>query len=149
MQNKPFLFLTSSEFGKIENLYFLKDLGKVLNLAEEKKDENEYNNYAQYQFIICNMKNDKEISKLRYINIDNVYKVAVLRGYESSNDAWIQKLKPDFTIKSFDFIRQCQNIYELYNYIKSLSSFKKPDNDALFYVKKGWSFLSCICGSSK
>lgn len=149
MQNKPFLFLTSSEFGKIENLYFLKDLGRVLNLHDEKKDDTEYKNYNQYQFIICNMKNDEEVAKLRFINIDTVYKVAVLRGCESSNDPWVQRLKADFVIKNFDFVQKCQNIQELFNFIKSLSSFKKPDNDALFYSKKAWSFLSCLCGSSK
>jgi hypothetical protein len=144
--NKPFLFLTSSEFGKIENLYFLKDLGKVLNLSEEKKDD-DYKNYVQYQFIVCNMKNADEVAKLRFINIDNCYKVAVLRSCESSADPWVQKLKADFVIKSFDFIKQCQNINELYNYVKSLASFKKPDNDLMFYSKKGWSLLSCLCGS--
>ena len=149
MQNKPLLFLTSSEFGKIENLYFLKDLGKVLNLKDEKKDENEYNNYHQYQFIICNMKNDEEVAKLRFINIDNVYKVVVLRSHESSADAWVQKVKADFVIKSFDFVQKCQNIQELFNFIKSLANFKKPDNDGLFYAKKTWSCLSFLCGSSK
>jgi hypothetical protein len=140
--NKPILFLTSSNFLQLENLYFLKDLGRVLNFSDKKHKDGDIQNYAQYQFIICNMKEEDEVSKLRFIEMIHVTRVAIVRKGESVDETWVKRLNPDYTIKDFDFVKQVSNSLELLNYIKHLSMFKKPDGNVIFYGKKAWSFLT-------
>ena len=147
--NKPILFLTSSNLMQIENLYFLRDLGTVLNFEDKKNKDADIQAYAAKQFIICNMKDSDQVALLRFINMDNVHRVAVIRKGESCTEAWILKLKADYTIKDFDFVKDVSNLPELWNYIKALDMFKKPDANSVFYAKKTWSFLSACFSSSK
>lgn len=143
---KPILFLTSSDFLQIENLYYLRDIGTVLNFADTKVKESDVVQYMNKQFIICNVKEEREVALLRFVNMDTVYRVAVIRKSESCKEPWIEKLQPDFTIKNFDFVQQVSNAVELWNYIKHLSMFKKPDSDGVFWGKKAWRFLT-VCFS--
>jgi hypothetical protein len=147
--NKPILFMTSSNFLEIENLYYLRDLGTLLNLGDPKLKDIDINNYMHKNFIICNMKNKDEVEKLRFIDPANVVRVAVLRSCESCKEDWVTKLKPEYTIKGFDFVKTVGNAVELLNLIKNLSLIKIPDGDVKFAFKKVWAFLSaCFKGSN-
>ena len=146
MSNKPILFLSSSRLvGELANLYKLLKIGKILDLTDNKLEENEVARYIDYDFIICDLKNDEAVKKLRLINPQQVIKVCIVRKYESANSAFVEKLKPDYTIKEFNFIQDCRTKAEVFNFIQHLNNFKKPDLDVSFYGKKIWNFLfSCI-----
>ena len=148
--NKPILFLCSSyDALDIQNLYYLQSLGKVLNLNDERLKDDDIKQWQQYQFIIVNYLKKDQVEKLRFIQMENVSRVCVCRKYESSTSDWIEKCKPDFTIKRFDFVKTTATIQELYNFIKHIAVYKQPVSSFRLYGGKILSlFLSCIGRSS-
>jgi hypothetical protein len=143
MNGNPILFLCSSHMAlEIESLYYLKDLGKVLNLEDSRLKDDEIQRYQEKQYIICNVKDPEQVAKLRFIPRERVVTVCVLRKYESSAEPWVLKVKPDHIIKDLGFMKECRTANELYTFIQHLSKFKAPDGDSAFYLKKAWSFLS-------
>lgn len=141
--SKPILFLFSST-PPLENIYFLKDVGSVINLNEAPEDL--VMQYEKKDFLICNMQDPKQVDKMKYINLDNTTSVAVLRSYESIDEPWLQRLKPVYKVKSFDFVDKCKTKDEIINYIKIKSVYKKPDRDIVFYIKKLAFLWKCIFG---
>lgn len=143
--SKPILFLCSSHVAlNIENLYFLKDLGKVLDLNDDRvKDEDI--KADGYDYIICNVKEDKQVQKLRFISRSDVHTVCVLRRFESASSDWVVKSHADFVIKDLTFIKDCKQKEELVNFITHLNNLKVPESDLKFYFKKVFGFfLSCV-----
>ena len=139
----PILFLCSSHMAlEIENLYYLKDLGQVLNLGDERLKDDEIREYINKNFIICNMKDEEQVKKLRFINRDHVVSVCVLRKYESVDEAWVTRSKCNHIIKDLSFIKECRKYEELFNFISHLSNFKAPDGDVKYYGKKFLNLLT-------
>jgi RNase P/RNase MRP subunit p30 len=147
--SKPILFLCSSHLSfKIESLYYLKNHGRLLNLQEKDINERDIQNFTQYQFIICNAKDEEQYKKLRFIPKELVYTVIVLRSSESVNEDWVKRTDSQAIIKDISFFKECKTIDEIRNFIQHLASFKKPDNDIKFYGKKIMGFLfSCLRAS--
>ena len=143
--NKPILFLSSSRLvGEIENLYKLLKLGKILDLTDDSLKDEDVARFAEFDFIICDLKNDNCVKRLRLINPALVCKVCVVRKWESAEADFVAKLKPEFTIKEFSFIKECKTKAEVFNYIQHLDTFKKPLTDCWFYLKKLSFLLSCF-----
>lgn len=146
--NKPILLLSSSNLSyDLNNLYYLKNYASILNLEDEVKDE-DAKAYQSKNIIICNMKDEKQVVKLRFIPQEAVYRVAVLRKWESASEDWVVKAHCDFVIKETGFFRECSSVAEVFNFIRHLNNFKKPDGNFMFYLKKFKSFLSCLGSSS-
>lgn len=142
MNNKPLLFLCSSSAVKLDDLYYLKDIGKVLNFADAPIDL--VQKYMDRDFIICDLKDPKQVDLLKYVNPDNVISIGVLRKYESVAEEWIQRIQPQFKVKDFKFVKNCKTKDEVLNTCKFKNSFKQPDSDCMFYFKK-LSFLVSCC----
>lgn len=140
--SKPLLFLCSSSSITIEDLYYLKDIGKVLNFADATVEQ--VQQFPSANFIICNLKDENQIDKLKFIEPDRVTSVAVLRKYESVDEKWVQRIRPEYKVKDFSFVRTCKNIYEIINYIKFKSAFKQPDSDSWFWIKKFLILCKCL-----
>lgn len=143
--NSPILFMCSQKLSKSDSLFYLKDLGKVLVLGDDKIKDSDVQNYRQYDFIICNYKAKEEVERLRFIELSTVIRVCLLRSYESSGDDWVTKAHADYIIKTMDFIDKCANKTELLNFVKHLSQYKQPVSDAWFWGSKiAGVFLSCL-----
>lgn len=139
--NKPLLFLFSSAV-QLANVYYLKDVGAVLNLLEAPVDA--VMQYEKKDFIICDMKNQDQVDKLKFIDLDKCITVAVLRAHESVDEPWIKRLNPLYKVKSFDWVDDCRSKNEILNTIKVKSVFKKPDGDISFWMKKLSFLLRCF-----
>ena len=78
--------------------------------------------------------------KLKYLNLDNYIKVAVLRKSESSKSEWVNSnLRFDFIIKVVQLIELvgCKTRADVYNTIKMLDFNKKrPVSNFIFVVGK-------------
>jgi hypothetical protein len=142
---KPILFLFSSKIP-LENVYFLKDVGSVINLQEAPVDL--VMQYESKDFLICNMRSDDQIQKLKFVDLDKCLKVALLRNHESVNEPWVERLHADYRIKDFSFVDNCKTKQEILNTIKAKSVLKKPDSNIMFYLKKLYAVLSCVFSSS-
>lgn len=143
--NKPLLFLCSSPHAlEIESLYYLKDLGKVLNLSDERLTDLDIQRFIDNHFIICNMNDSNEVQKLRFIPREGVVTICVLRKYESSSEPWVLKANADFILKDLSFVKDCKRHEELVNFIKHLARMKSPDSNFKFYLKKVLGFLGCL-----
>lgn len=142
--SKPLLFLFSST-PKLENIYYLKDVGATLNLLEAPIDL--VSQYLSKDFIICNMRDVSQTDKLRYIDLDQCTKVAVLRQHESITEPWLERLQPDYKVKSFSFVDQCKTKDEILNVVKVKNVFKMPDHDVTFWAKKFAFLLKCFRAS--
>lgn len=146
IMNKPILLLSSSNLSQdIDSLYHLRGYASVLNLQDDVSDD-QIKTYHQKNVIIANMNDEKQISKLRFIPQDAVYRVCVLRKWESTTEPWVQKAKADFAIKDTGFLKQCSNIAEVLTFIMHLNTFKKPDGNLMFYLRKLKSLLWCCFG---
>lgn len=143
--SKPILFLCSSHLSfEKDALYYLKDIGSVLNLADPRTTEEDAKRFIDKAFIVVDMKDPEQVKKLRFINYDNVTRVALLRKFESSSEDWVEKAKPDFILKQFDFVKECKRVDELLNFIRHLSSYKQPAGNIVFYLKKLAFLFSCF-----
>lgn len=147
MNNKPILFMSSS-FLNVESISSLKDLGYVLNLDDEKIKDIDVQSYAAKNFILCDMKNKLSVSKLRFIKNDTVLRVCILRSHESCTADWVVKLKPDYVIKTFDFVKECSTKDDILRFVQLFASIKDVDDDVKFYAKSLKSFLKGCFGSS-
>ena len=147
--NAPVLFMCSQKLSKSDSLFYLKDLGKVLVLGDEKIKNTDVQAYKNYDFIICNYKDKEEVERLRFIDLSAVIRVCLLRSYESSSDDWVTKSHSDYIIKSMDFVDKCSNKNELLNFIKHLSNYKQPVNDVWFWSIKAWSVFRTCLGRNK
>lgn len=140
----PVLFISSKQMSK-DTQSRLKDLGTVLNLEDPHTDD-EIKAYASKAFILCNLQDKQQVSRMRFINHETVDRVCILRKSECSSDHWIKKLDAKYTIKSLhDVVTQSKTSEELMASIKSINMFsKKPVSTSLFYLKKVYSFLSSL-----
>lgn len=136
-QNKMLLFVCSSpNFGRVENISNLQYSGRVLNLSRDvsEADITSFNG----DFIVVNASNLNEMEKIRLINLDLCYKVAVLRKYESVKCEWVNQIKYDFIVKDnqLDILSKAKSRVEVINHVKFLDmSKKKPDSNTKFRLK--------------
>lgn len=137
--DKPILFLFSSQIP-LSSLYFMKDVGSVINLYESPVDL--VMQYEQKDFVVCDMRDYKQVDKLKYVDLDKCTKVAVLRAHESVEEEWVKRLEADYKVKSFDWVEDCRSKAEILNTIKIKNVFKKPDSNTAFYLKKAFGLLS-------
>lgn len=144
-EQKPLLFLFSHGIN-LANAYFLKDVGKVINMEDAEIDI--VMDYLNRDFILVNMRDQKQVDKLKHINLDKVERICVLRPHESVNEPWAEKLNAHYKIKSFEFVKNCKSKNEVYNSVKLNSVFKMPNSTFMFYLKKLYKLITCILSST-
>ena len=137
--NRQILFISSSnELSNVSNLVNLTYVGRCLNLSSTTT-EVDVSTFTG-DFIICNALDNAQMIKLKYLNLDNYIKVAVLRKRESSKSEWINSnLRYDFIVKVVQLIELvgCKTRADVYNTIKMLDFNKKrPVSNFLFVVGK-------------
>ena len=137
--NRQIIFISSSnEFSNVSNLINLNYVGRCLNLLSTTT-EVDVSTFTG-DFIICNALDNAQMIKLKYLNLDNYIKVAVLRKRESSKTEWINSnLRYDFIVKVVQLIELvgCKTRVDVYNTIKMLDFNKKrPVSNFLFVVGK-------------
>lgn len=136
--NKMLLFVCSSpNFGRVENISNLQYSGRVLNLSRDVSDADisSFNG----DFIVVNASNLDEMEKIRLINLDTCFKVAVLRKHESVKSEWVNQIKYDFIVKDnqLDILSKAKTRVEVINHVKFMDMSKKtPDSNMKFHLKK-------------
>ena len=142
--NRQIVFISSSnELSNVSNLINLTYVGRCLNLSSTTT-ELDVSTFTG-DFIICNALDNAQMIKLKYLNLDNYIKVAVLRKSESSKSEWVNSnLRFDFIVKIVQLVELAgvKTRADVYNTLKMLDFNKKrPVSNFLFIIGKIKSFI--------